>query len=142
MKITLFGATGSLGSQLLQQSLQAGHEVTALVRSPQKLPAQLRERIQVIEGDALLAADVERALPEGTEAILFAIGVDEKTSPADLCTDVTRHILEVMRRRGVPRLVWCGGGSKEGAAVHGRSPVGLLPKWAEARHRARYLAEV
>ena len=111
MKITLFGATGSLGSQLLQQSLQAGHEVTALVRSPQKLPAQLRERIQVIEGDALLAADVERALPEGTEAILFAIGVDEKTSPADLCTDVTRHILEVMRRRGVPRLVWCGGGS-------------------------------
>ncbi|MAT95032.1 MAG: hypothetical protein CME59_20885 [Halioglobus sp.] len=111
MKITLFGATGSLGGQLLQQSLQAGHEVTALLRSPQKLPAPLRERIQVIEGDALLAADVERALPEGTEAVLFAIGVDEKTSPPDLCTDVTRHILELMRRRDIPRLVWCGGGS-------------------------------
>jgi len=37
--------------------------------------------------------------------------VDEKTSPADLCTDVTRHILQVMRENPIPRLVWCGGGS-------------------------------
>jgi putative NADH-flavin reductase len=64
----------------------------------------------VVEGDGLHAGDVEQALGDGTEAILFAIGVD-KHSPEDLCTDVTRHILRAMVNSNVRRLVWCGGGS-------------------------------
>jgi putative NADH-flavin reductase len=32
MKVTLFGATGSLGRECLEQCLQAGHDVTVLVR--------------------------------------------------------------------------------------------------------------
>lgn len=111
MHVTLFGATGKLGLECLQQCLEAGHTMTVLVRSPGKLPAGLRDRITVVEGDGLVVADVESALPSGTDAILFAVGVDEKTSPPDLCTDVTRHILAVMRREQIPRLVWCGGGS-------------------------------
>lgn len=111
MKVTLFGATGSLGRECLEQCLQAGHAVTVLVRSPDKLPGALRNRITVIQGDGLFLDDVAKALPRGTDAVLFAVGVDEKTSPPDLCTDVTRHILAVMRREQIPRLVWCGGGS-------------------------------
>jgi len=111
MKVTLFGATGSLGRECLEQCLQAGHAVTVLVRSPDKLPGALRSRITVIQGDGLVFDDVARALPRGTDAVLFAVGVDEQTSPPDLCTDVTRHILAVMRREQIPRLVWCGGGS-------------------------------
>ncbi len=111
MNLTLFGASGALGGECLRQALEAGHRVTALLRSPDKLPADLRERITVVQGDALNLADVRSALPAGTEAILFAIGVDEKTSPPDLCTDATRHILQVMREQRIPRLVWCGGGS-------------------------------
>jgi putative NADH-flavin reductase len=111
MKVTLFGATGSLGRECLEQCLQAGHEVTVLVRSPDKLPAGLRHRVSVVKGDGLVFDDVARAMPRGTDAVLFAVGVDEKTSPPDLCTDVTRHILAVMRAEQIPRLVWCGGGS-------------------------------
>ena len=73
--------------------------------------AALRQRITVIKGDGLIFDDVARALPRGTDAVLFAVGVDEKTSPPDLCTDVTRHIIAVMHSEQVPRLVWCGGGS-------------------------------
>jgi putative NADH-flavin reductase len=111
VKVTLFGATGSLGSECLEQCLQAGHDVTVLVRSPDKLPVTLRNRITVIKGDGLDFDDVARVLPRGTDAVLFAVGVDEKTSPPDLCTDVTRHILAAMRAQQIPRLVWCGGGS-------------------------------
>lgn len=111
MNVTLFGATGSLGRQCLEQCLLAGHEMTVLVRNPDKLPDTLRAKITVITGDGLIPEDVARALPRGTDAILFAIGVDEKTSPPDLCTDVTRHIIKVMRQEQIPRLVWCGGGS-------------------------------
>ena len=110
MRITVFGATGSLGSECLAQALDAGHEVTVLVRSASKLPAGSRTRIRVVEGDGLNVADVERAIGDDTEAILFAIGVN-KHSPDDLCTDVTRHILKAMSNSNTPRLVWCGGGS-------------------------------
>lgn len=111
MNVTLFGATGSLGRQCLEQCLLAGHEMTVLVRNPDKLPDTLRAKITVITGDGLVPEDVARALPRGTDAILFAVGVDEKTSPPDLCTEVTRHIIKVMRQEQIPRLVWCGGGS-------------------------------
>ncbi len=110
MKITIFGATGALGSECLRQSLEAGHEVTVLVRTASKLPSELRERVAVFEGDALHASDVAKVLSNDTEAILFAIGV-VKNSPENLCTDVTRHILEVMDRTDINRLIWCGGGS-------------------------------
>ena len=110
MRVTIFGATGALGSECLTQSLEAQHQVTVLARTAAKIPADLRERITIIEGDALDAGTVTSALSGGTQGILFAIGVDRQ-SPKDLCTDVTRHILDAMPRLGVQRLVWCGGGS-------------------------------
>jgi len=110
MQVTLFGATGSLGSECLEQCLEAQHAVTVLVRTPSKLPARLRERVSVVEGDGLDPERVASALSGGTDAVLFAVGID-KRSPEDLCTDVTRHILAAMRRFEIRRLVWCGGGS-------------------------------
>lgn len=111
MKITIFGSTGDLGNECLLQSLDAGHEISALVRSPEKLPQDIVSKISVIKGDALSLDDVMLAIPEGTDAILFAIGVDEKVSPPDLCTDTTKNILEAMRANNVARFIWCGGGS-------------------------------
>ena len=110
MKVTIFGATGSLGSECLRQCLEAGHEVTVLVRSPSKVREEFATRIEIVQGDGLIEADVVRALEGGSDAVLFAIGVD-KNSPEDLCADVTRHILPAMRRLGVRRFIWCGGGS-------------------------------
>ncbi|HEY6130732.1 MAG TPA: NAD(P)H-binding protein, partial [Halioglobus sp.] len=81
MNVTLFGATGSLGKECLAQCLQGGHTMTVLVRNPDKLPEALKNRITVIKGDGLAYEDVLRAMPPGTDAVLFAVGVDEKTSP-------------------------------------------------------------
>ena len=67
MKVSLFGATGALGHECLTQALEAGHDVTVLARSPGKLPAELHGRVQVVEGDALDAEAVARAIPVGTE---------------------------------------------------------------------------
>jgi putative NADH-flavin reductase len=110
VKVTIFGATGALGAHCVEQSLEAGHEVTVLARTPAKLSPAVRDRVRVVEGDGLRAEDVAEALAGGTDAILFAIGVD-KHSPEDLCTDVTRHIFEDMLRLGIRRFIWCGGGS-------------------------------
>lgn len=110
MQLTILGATGAVGSECLKQALEAGHKVTVLVRSRSKLPGQYLQEITVVEGNALNREDVTKALPAGTEAILFAVGVD-KHSQQDLCTDITRHVLELMPELGIKKLVWCGGGS-------------------------------
>jgi len=113
MKVTIFGATGLLGRKCLSQCLEAGHEVTVLARTPSKLPAELRDRITIVEGNGLDPEAVGKALGADTNGILFAVGIDRK-SPEDLCTDVTRNILASMRKLGIRRLVWCGGGNTVG----------------------------
>lgn len=110
MKIIIFGATGKLGSECLKQTVEAGHDVTALVRSSSKLPANLREKIKFIEGDGLNAKDVAQSIKKDAEAVLFAIGV-VKQSPENLCTDVTRNILNAMVNSNTRRLIFCSGGS-------------------------------
>ncbi|MFK8020527.1 MAG: NAD(P)-dependent oxidoreductase [Pseudomonadales bacterium] len=110
MKIAIFGATGALGGQCLRQCLDAGFEVTLLLRSPDKLAADLAAKCTVYSGDALDADAVDTALSDGCDAVLFAIGVD-KGSPENLCATATEHIINAMRANHISRLVWCGGGS-------------------------------
>jgi nucleoside-diphosphate-sugar epimerase len=58
MNIALIGATGFVGSAVLQELLQRGHRVTALARNPAKLAP--REGLTVREADAQDAAQVAR----------------------------------------------------------------------------------
>ena len=54
MKILLLGATGMLGRAVLEAGVRAGHDMTVLVRTPEKLmpcPAGVR----IVEGDVLTA---------------------------------------------------------------------------------------
>jgi putative NADH-flavin reductase len=42
MKLTIIAATGGVGRELLAQAVAAGHDVTAVVRNPDKLSRQVR----------------------------------------------------------------------------------------------------
>src|SRR5260370_30039263 len=67
MKVALIGATGFVGSAVLKELLQRGHEVVALVRDPAKLAAQ--PRLQAVQADVLDAAAVQRAVA-GADAVV------------------------------------------------------------------------
>jgi uncharacterized protein YbjT (DUF2867 family) len=41
MKIAIFGATGGTGRLVVEQALEAGHEVIAFVRDPSKLNSRI-----------------------------------------------------------------------------------------------------
>ena len=102
MKLAIFGATGRTGTPLVQQALEAGHSVVALVRVPTKLTVQ-HEHLSVVQGDAMNAADVEKAI-QGTDAVLSVLG-QSKNSPRDLQTVSTRNIVAAMQKCQVKRLV-------------------------------------
>ena len=68
MKVFVAGATGAIGKQLVPRLLAAGHEVTALTRSPDKAEALLAAGVEPVVADALdrdaIVAAVARAQPE------------------------------------------------------------------------------
>ena len=72
MKLTIFGATGRTGRPLLEQALQAGHEVTVLVRTPEKLATE-NDQLTVIQGDIGEADKVDEA-DTGSEAVISVLG--------------------------------------------------------------------
>ncbi|WP_199435016.1 NAD(P)-dependent oxidoreductase [Qaidamihabitans albus] len=71
MRITVFGAAGSVGSQAVAEALRRGHEVTAVVRDParfRELPAAADMRT----GDAVRVEDVI-ALTRGQDVVISSI---------------------------------------------------------------------
>ena len=101
MKLTIFGATSATGKHLVEQALQAGHEVTAFMRDPSKLPLT-NGRLNVIAGDALNPAQVEGAV-KGSDSVLSTLG--PKGKPMVMAAESTKNIVSAMEKHGVKRLV-------------------------------------
>ncbi len=71
MKLTIFGATGRIGGHLLNWTVDAGHDVHVLARSPQAL--RPRDVLTVTGGDVLDPTAVA-AVISGADAVLSAVG--------------------------------------------------------------------
>lgn len=102
MKLAIFGASGRTGRPLVEQALQAGHEVTAFVRDPARLPIS-DARLHIVQGDVMDAAAVERAI-QGVDAVLSTLG-HTKESPDNMQTVATENIVAAMKKHGVRRLI-------------------------------------
>jgi len=102
MKLAIFGATGRTGLALVQQALDQGHEVFALVRTPAKMLIR-HDCLHLIQGDALNAADVARTI-QGTEAVLNTIG-HLKGAPDNLQQVAMQHIMDAMHKYQVRRII-------------------------------------
>ena len=102
MKLVIFGASGRTGLPLVQQALDAGHEVVAFVRNPSRMPIQ-HERLTVVQGDVMNPADVEKSVV-GADAVLNVIG-HAKNTPRDLMTVAAKNIVTAMKKHGVKRLI-------------------------------------
>ena len=101
MRLVVFGASSPTGQHVVEQALQAGHEVTAFVRDPSKLGVN-HERLKIVCGDALNALHVDEAV-KGNDAVLSTLGPSGK--PAVMAAESTRHIVEAMQKHGLRRLV-------------------------------------
>ncbi|MCG2625651.1 SDR family oxidoreductase [Bradyrhizobium sp. WYCCWR 13023] len=116
-KILVLGATGGTGRQIVQQALARGHQVTALVRSPEKTGD--------LNGARLVVGDVrdEKVLREvlrGQDAVVSALGTP--ASPfreVTLLSTATRVLVQAMKAEHVSRLVAITGMGAGDSRGHG-----------------------
>jgi putative NADH-flavin reductase len=108
VKITVFGATGAIGSLTVAELLEAGHDVTAYARNRAKIPAAWGERVKVVIGEMSDADAIDTAIA-GADAVISALGpsMDRKATGLPL-VEGTRHILDSMRRHHVRRYIGHG----------------------------------
>jgi putative NADH-flavin reductase len=102
MKIAVFGATGGTGRRIVEQALEAGHEVTVLVRG-EGAWASAHPRLRVVIG-GLNQQDIVDRVVRGQEAVLSALGPSSR-GPVTVCADGIRSILVAMGAEGVRRLI-------------------------------------
>ncbi|HYS37342.1 MAG TPA: NAD(P)H-binding protein [Pseudonocardiaceae bacterium] len=112
MKLTIVAATGGIGQQVVTQAIVAGHDVTAVVRNPARVTANVRT-VQV----DMTAADpitLESAIG-GSDAVLSCLGPRSRAEEG-VVTPGTRAVIEAMVATGVRRIV-----------VVSAAPIGTMP---------------
>ena len=97
MNIVLAGATGNIGSRILDEALQRGHRVTGLTRDPAKLTA--RSGLQAKKTNTAEVAAFADAL-RGHDAAILSVKWNEN--------DV-HQVLDALRRAGVKRCLFVVG---------------------------------
>jgi putative NADH-flavin reductase len=119
MNIIIFGATGPTGQQLLRQALEDGHSVTAFARNVAAITTQ-HERLRVVQGDALDAAAVDKAM-SGHDTVISLLGTPFTFKPVKLFSEGTRNIIQAMHKRGMRRLlcISSGGTNPSADSQHG-----------------------
>ncbi len=113
LKLTIFAATGGIGRQVLEQALAAGHEVTAVVRNPEKLPPGAARAVN----SDLAAPDPETlaSAVRGADAVISGLGA-RSASDTGIAWQGTDAIVQAMKATGVRRIV-----------VVSAAPIGTVP---------------
>ena len=103
MRLLLLGATGRTGGHVLDLALAGGHEVTAFVRSPDKVVP--KPRLRVVGGDPFAGSGLADAL-DGCDAVISTLGAPprEALRPSTLMTRFSAATVRAMNAKGVKRL--------------------------------------
>lgn len=107
MQVALIGATGFVGAAVLNELLERGHQVVALVRDPAKLAA--RAGLRVVKADVMDAQAVQQAV-QGSDAVLSAYNAG--WSNPNIYDDFmrgSRAIVQGVKAAGVQRYLVVGG---------------------------------
>ncbi|WP_326774536.1 NAD(P)-dependent oxidoreductase [Streptomyces sp. NBC_01445] len=122
MRITVFGATGGIGQEIVRQALASGHQVTAVVRDPARFTVTGAD-LEVFRAD-VRDPEVLRPAVAGRDAILSGLGA-RRRADAGITAELTRSVLGAVEAESVRRLL-----------VVSAAPVGPEPERSPLLDRA------
>lgn len=102
MKIMVFGSTGGIGHHVVEQALEAGHQVSALARRPEAITIE-HPHLQIVKGDVLQPATFNGAMA-GQDAVISALGV-HGLGPTTVYSEGIANIIAAMHAARVSRLL-------------------------------------
>ena len=107
-KIVLIGASGFVGSALLNEALNRGFEVTAVVRHPEKIKIE-NENLKVVKADVAVLDEVADVC-KGADAIVSAFNPGWNNPDIyDETIKVYLTIIDGVKKAGVNRFLMVGG---------------------------------
>ncbi|EHK99780.1 hypothetical protein M7I_4275 [Glarea lozoyensis 74030] len=114
MKVLLLGLTGNVGSRLLPSLLAHNHSVVAFVRSPSKIPSEIKSKLAaLVVGSATDSNAIRTAILEHEcDAVVNAAGVAAMTGFTAqgeftaIFEAVVKVCSEAGKERGVPIRCW------------------------------------
>ena len=107
-KIILIGASGYVGSAIMNEALSRGMQVTAIVRHPEKITIK-DANLTVKKGDV---TDIDKiaSLSKGADIIVSAYNLGWNNPDIyEETLSVYPKILEAVKKSGVPRFLMVGG---------------------------------
>jgi putative NADH-flavin reductase len=117
MKIAIIGASQGIGYELLRIALDAGHEVTALLRNPAKLTIS-NSRLTIVKGDILDPTTVATAVA-GNDAVCLCIGIPPTRKPVTVFSRGAECVLAAMGPGTHSRLITVTGIGAGDSKGHG-----------------------
>lgn len=106
MKICIFGASGMVGSRVVQEALSRGHSVTAVLRDPSKVTLEHPD-LKVVQGNVMSESDVSR-IAKGHDCVVSAIRSEDKPGGSDV-TLAAQALVKGLKEAGISRLIVVGG---------------------------------
>lgn len=145
--ILVLGASGFIGQELTRQLLDRGHAVRVLVRSPGRLPDDLRGRVETVVGDLSRGDGLAGAL-SGIRVVYHLARPHVKTweEYAEHEVEATRRLAEACLDAGVARLLYTGtidsyySGARAGTITE-ETPLDPHIGWRNHYARAKALSE-
>ena len=105
MKIVVFGASGRMGIKVVERALEAGHNVTAFLRTPSKIAIQ-HPKLTLFQGDVMDAAAVGNAIAE-QEVVISVLGPKRPPVPdmTSMMETAAKNIVAAMQKHGIRRII-------------------------------------
>ncbi|WP_257668073.1 NAD(P)-dependent oxidoreductase [Parapedobacter tibetensis] len=107
-KIIVFGVTGGTGRLVVKQALEAGHQVTGVVRNPDAFTLK-HQQLTIIQGDVLQPNSFENAIRE-QDVVISCLGTQQR-EPTTIYSEGVGNIIKAMQKEDINRMICISAGA-------------------------------
>ena len=104
----VFGASGGTGLEVVEQALEAGYQVSVVLRHPDAFPIR-HELLRIIKGDVLQPLTYENAF-FGIDTVISCLGTRNR-EPTTIYSEGVTNIVTTMQKLNVDRIICLSAGA-------------------------------